>query len=176
MDFAQLVIHSFHNAQGNHIDDTTTAGNHQVFLPVQDGNKAQCRKLDVRFVCVQCTLNFGSLVTAHPYPVTPILWVYYYIESPQGSRTMADGRGASYTLVSFWGVNDLRSLNPDNVKADILTPVLQNGPVLLQASDFNLQTVNTNSQEIAVEIDGEIVKLAWHQVCASILTSSAPTT
>ena len=73
MDFAHLVIHSFHNAQGNRIDDTTTTGNPQVLLPVQDGDKAQSRKQDVRFVCVQCTLDFGSLVTAHPYPVNPIL-------------------------------------------------------------------------------------------------------
>ncbi len=73
MDFAHLVIHSFHNAQGNRIDDTTTTGNPQVLLPVQDGDKAQSRKQDVRFVCVQCTLDFGSLVTAHPYPINPIL-------------------------------------------------------------------------------------------------------
>ena len=87
---------------------------------------------------------------------------------------MANGRGASYTLVSFLGVDDLRSLNPDDIKADILTPILQNGPVSLQASDLNLQTVNTNSQEIAVEIDGKIVKLAGHQVCASIFNELCP--
>ena len=44
MDFAHLVIHFFHKAQGNRIDDTTTAGNPQVLLPIQDGDKAQCRK------------------------------------------------------------------------------------------------------------------------------------
>jgi hypothetical protein len=81
---------------------------------------------------------------------------------------MAGGRGIAYTLVSFLGVNDLCSLNPDDVKADILTPVLQKGLVSLQASNFNLQTANTNSQEIAAEIEGKIVKLAWHQVCVSI--------
>ena len=73
---------------------------------------------------------------------------------------MADGRGTAYTLVSFLGVDDLRSLDPDDVKTNILTPVLQNSPALLQASNFNLQTANTNSQEIAAEIDGKIVKLA----------------
>ncbi len=75
---------------------------------------------------------------------------------------MTDGRGTAYTLVSFLGVDDIFSLNSDDVKADILTPVLHNGPVLLQASNFNLQTANTNSQEIAAENDGKIVKLAWH--------------
>jgi hypothetical protein len=47
-----------------------------------------------------------------------------------------------------------------------LHPVLQTGPVLLQASDFNLQAANTNSQDIALDVDGKILKLAWHQVCA----------
>ena len=136
MDFAYLVIHSFHNAQGNRIDDTTTAGDPQGLLPIQDGNKAQCRKQDVRFVRVQCTLDFGRLATAHPYPVTPILRVSYYIELPQGSRVMADGRGTAYTLVSFLSVNDLRSLNPNDVKTDILTPVLQNSPVSLTGLRF----------------------------------------
>ena len=136
MDFAHLVVYSFHNPQENCIDNTTSASVPQVLLPVQDGYKAQCMKQDVRFVCVKCTLDFGSLITAHPYPVTPILWVSYYIEMPQGIRVMAGGRGASYTLVSFLGVRDLHSLNPNDIKADILTPVLQNGPALLQASDF----------------------------------------
>ena len=87
---------------------------------------------------------------------------------------MTNGRGTVYTLVSFLGVDNLCSLNPNDVKADILTPVLQNGPVLLQASNFNLQTANTNSQEIAAEINGKIVKLAWHQVCASIFNKLCP--
>ena len=173
MDFAHPIIHSFHNSQCNQIDDTTTAGNPQVLLPVQDGDKAQCRKQDVRFVCVQYTMDFGSLVTAHPYPVNPILRVSYDIELPQGSHTMTDGRGTAYTLVSFLSVHNIRSLNPDDVKSDILTPVLQNGPLSLHASDFNLQTVNTN-QDIAAEIDGKIVKLAWHQVCASIFNKLCP--
>ena len=73
MDYAHLIIHSFHNSQGNQIDNTTTAGNPQVLFPIQDGNKAQSRKQDVRFVRMQCTLDFGSLVTAHLYPVNPIL-------------------------------------------------------------------------------------------------------
>ena len=71
MDFAHLVIHSFHNLQGNQIGDTTTAGDSQVLLPVQDGDKTTSRKQDVRFVCMQCMLDFGTLFTAHPYPVNP---------------------------------------------------------------------------------------------------------
>ena len=71
-------------------------------------------------------------------------------------------------------MDDLRTLGPDDVKTVILNPVLQSGPVLLEASDFNLQTANTNSQDIASEIDGRILKLAWHQVCASIFNELCP--
>jgi hypothetical protein len=44
MDFAHLVIHSFHNSQDNRIDHTTTTGDPQVIWPIQDGNKPQSRK------------------------------------------------------------------------------------------------------------------------------------
>ena len=168
MDIAYFAILSFHNLQGNCIDNTTIAGNPQILLPIQDGAQNASQSQDVLFVCVQCTLDFAVLVTAHPYPVIPTLRVSYYIKMLQESCTMTNGRGGAYTLVSFLGVDDLCTLTPNEVKTDILNPVLQNGLVLLQASDFNLQTVNTNLQEIASEIDGKIVKLAWHRVCASI--------
>ena len=172
--FDCLTILSFHDSQGNRIDDTMTAADPQVLLPVLDGVLLSCRKQDVRFVRVQCTMDFGALVTAHPYPVSPLLRVSYYIELPQSSRAMINGAGGAYTLVSFLGVDDLCTLSPDNVKTTILNLVLQHGPVLLEASDFNLQTANTNSQDIASDIDGKILKLAWHQVCASIFNELCP--
>ncbi len=73
MDFTNLTILSFQNLQGNRIDDTTTAGNPRVLLPIQNGPLNASQSQGVWFVCVQCTLDFGALVTAHPYPVNPIL-------------------------------------------------------------------------------------------------------
>ncbi len=128
----------------------------------------------MRFVRVQCTLDFRPLTTVDPYPVSPILRVSYYIELPQSSRAMTNGAGGAYTLISFCGADDLRTLSPEDIKTQILDPVLQTGPVLLQASDFNLQMANTNSQDIALNIDGKILKLAWHQVCASIFNELCP--
>jgi hypothetical protein len=100
--------------------------------------------------------------------------VSYYIELPQGSRANVNGVGGAYTLVGYLGVDDLCTLTPNDVKTTILNPVLQYGPVLLEASDFNLQTANTNSQDIALENDSKILKLAWHQVCASIFSKLCP--
>jgi hypothetical protein len=73
MSFDNLTILSFHNSAGNIVNDTTTPTNPQVLLPVQDGSLTNCRSQDVRFVWVQCVLDFASLVTATLYPTSTIL-------------------------------------------------------------------------------------------------------
>jgi hypothetical protein len=83
IDFGNHSILSFHNSQGNRMDDTTIAGDDQVLLPVQEGTLADCRKQDVHYVQVQCTLDFASLITVNPYPMSLILCVLYYIKLPQ---------------------------------------------------------------------------------------------
>jgi hypothetical protein len=96
------------------------------------------------------------------------------MELPQDTRAMTNGAGAAYTLVSFLGVDDLRTLTPEMVKTQILLPVHQDGPMMLAASDFNLTNADTDSVSIAAEIDGKIIKLAWHQICSSIFTELCP--
>ena len=83
-------------------------------------------------------LDFSSLTTIDPYPVSPILRKSYYIELPQGTQAMTDDAGAAYTLVSYLGDADLRAMTQEDLKRLILEPVLQDGPVLLVPSDFNL--------------------------------------
>ncbi len=174
MCFQNLTILSFHDSAGTIINDTTSPADPQVLLPVQDGNLANCRSQGVRFVRVQCVLDFGSLVTATPYPISMTLRVNYYIELPQESRAMTNGAGAAYNLVSFLGVNDLRTLTPPEVKTILLDPCLQDGPVLLKASDFNLQNANTDLTDISLDIEQKILKLAWHQLCTSIFAEICP--
>ena len=174
MNFNNLSILSFHTSNGDRIDTTTTAGDAAILLPVQNGNLPACRQQDVRFARVQCTLDFAHLTTVDPYPVATILRVSYYIELPQTSRAMTNGVGAAYTLVSFLGVDDIRTLSPEVMKSDILTPVHQDGPIMLAASDFNLTHANTETHAIAADIDGKILKMAWHQLCASIFTEICP--
>jgi hypothetical protein len=55
MDFGHLTILSFHQSDGNRIDDTTVAADPQVLLPVVNGALAICCKQDVKFVQVQFT-------------------------------------------------------------------------------------------------------------------------
>jgi hypothetical protein len=174
MDFGHLTILSFHNSKGNWMDDTTTANNAQVLLPVINGTLVDCRKQDVRFMRVQCTLDFTPLITVDPYPVSSILRVSYYIKLPQTMQGMTNGNNVAYNLTSYLGPDDLRTLTPDMVRTTILRPVLQDRPVLLEAPDFNLQNATTNSIGIAMEMDGKILKLAWHQLCTSIFNKFCP--
>jgi len=169
-----LSILSFHKSNGDRIDTTTTAGDAAILLPVINGIYATCRQQDVCFARVQCTLDFADLTTVNPYPVATVLRMSYYIELPQTSRAMTNGACAAYTLVSFLGVDDIRTLSPKLMKSEILTPVHQNGPIMLAASDFNLTHANTDTHAVAVEIDGKILKMAWHQLCASIFTEICP--
>ena len=174
LNFAHLKILSFHNSKGNGINTTTTEADNQVLMPVADGPIADCRKQDVRYVRVQCVLDFSSLITVDPYPVSPTLRKNYYIKLPQGTQAMTDDAGAGYTLVSYLGNADLRLMAPEDIKRLILEPVLQDGPVQLIPSDFNLPEVNTNSAGIGAKIDGKILKLAWHQVSASVFNELSP--
>jgi hypothetical protein len=174
MDFGHLSILSFHNSQGARMDFTTPATNARVLMPIQNGPLAGCCKQDVQFVQVQCTLDFALLITAEPYPVNSTLHVLYYIELPQSSQGMMNGSGVAYNLNSYLGPADLQTLTPEVVRTTILTPVLQDGPVLLEVSNFNLQNENTNASGIRMEIDRKILKLAWHQLCASIFNELCP--
>jgi hypothetical protein len=110
MSFDNLTILSFHDSAGNIINDTTSPANPQILLPMQNGILVNCRSQGVRFVRVQCVLDFASLVTAAPYPISTIIQVTYYIKLPQALRVMTNGVGAAYNLVSFLGVDDLCTL------------------------------------------------------------------
>jgi hypothetical protein len=143
----------------------------QVLLPVVDGALATCCKQDVKFVRVQFTLDFATapgLITLNPYPVAMVFRASYYIKLPQGSRALINGAGNGYNLVSFLGVDDLGTLTREQVHADILSVVQQDSPLLLCVSDFNLQAANTNSNDVNLDINWKTLKLAWHQICASV--------
>jgi hypothetical protein len=61
-NFNNLTILLFHNDSGTQVNDTTTAANSAVFLPVTNGLINSCHKRNIRFVWVQMNLNFASLV------------------------------------------------------------------------------------------------------------------
>jgi hypothetical protein len=49
---------------------------------------------------------------------------------------MTNGASNAYTLTTFHGAGDIRTLSPQEIKADILDHTLQDGPVELQAASF----------------------------------------
>jgi hypothetical protein len=86
---------------------------------------------------------------------------------PQRTRAFINGINHNYNLVTFWGAANLRTLTSHQGKMTLLDPVQQNAQVLLPASDFNLWSAKTDSNDISIEIDQKLLKLACHQICAS---------
>jgi hypothetical protein len=166
MDFAHLAILSFHQFNGNCINDATVASSPEVLLPIIDGPAAACCKPDVKFVRVRCMINFAGLVSVNPYPVHPVLRVDYYIKLPQTIQGVRHGAN-DINIETFCGAANLRTLSTAAVRV-LLDQVQQDAPVLLKASNFNLQAANTDSIDLAAKINRRILKLAWHQICASM--------
>jgi hypothetical protein len=69
-NFVHLTILSFHNNAGAQVNNTTTATNLAVLLPVIDSAITTYWKQHIHFVCVQMNLDFASLITLDPPGVT----------------------------------------------------------------------------------------------------------
>jgi hypothetical protein len=98
-----LAILSFHNEAGVAIIDTTTVTDTAILLPVVNGAIAS-----IKFVRIQSTLDFGSLVSVVP-PGLTTLRVEYYVELPQTSCAMTNGNNVPYNLVTYQGPDVLRT-------------------------------------------------------------------
>jgi hypothetical protein len=135
------------------------ADNPQVLLPIQDGNLADCHSQDVHFVCVKCMLDFTSRQHMVCTPTPPILQVSYYFKFLQSTCAMTYSHDHAYTLVMYAG---------PAVQLQILASCMQDSPILLKASGFNLPLANTDAFEIGLEIEWKIRQLAWPEIYASI--------
>ena len=80
-NFDNLTILSFHNDSGAQVNNTITAADSAILLPVTNGPINSCCKQNIRFVWVQMNLNFASLVTLDTPGVT-VLHVEFYIKLP----------------------------------------------------------------------------------------------
>jgi hypothetical protein len=170
-DFANLAIQSFHNSAGAVMNNTTSAVDPSILLPVTDGALPTCRQPNVRYVRVSCTINFAQLISI---PGPTVLRVGFYIELPQTTRVMTNGVGANYNLTSWLGADDLRSQTRDEVRSLILEPCLCNGPITLGVADFNLAEANVDSETIRDTIQAKILKLGFKQICSSIFQQLCP--
>jgi hypothetical protein len=117
--------------KGDITTTTTEAADPAVLLPVIHSVLTACCKKDVKFVRVQLTIDYSTLVNVTPAGAT-VLWVEYYIELPQTSRQMTDGNGNAYNLLTFHGPADIRTMFPAKVQAQLLDVTFQDGPVNLQ--------------------------------------------
>jgi len=100
-DFAHLTIQSFHNSAGAKINNTSTAANPNILLLVQNGAAVNCRKEDVRFVRVLCSLDFASLFTI-VNPGLTMLCLSFYVKLPQTTVAMATAGGAAQSHHLAW--------------------------------------------------------------------------
>ena len=99
-NFANLSILSWHGANGNIINNTTTAANASILLPAQDGAANACRALGVKFVRVQLTLDYANLNRIDPAPNT-VLRGEYYIQLPHDTVNLNNAAGNAYRLTTF---------------------------------------------------------------------------
>ena len=173
IDFTKLELMTFHNSNGDVINDTTIAADPTILKPVQNGLLANCRSSDVRFVRLQIALDFADLVTLDP-PGNTILRHSYYLELPQTTQAMVNGGGAAYNLTTFHGDDDIKIMLPEAIVTDILEHTLQDGPISLQDSDFNLNHANIDTEDIRIQIEKKILKLSSAQIFKSVFDTICP--
>jgi hypothetical protein len=158
-NFANLSILSWHGANGNIINNTATAADASILLPVQNGAAAACRSSGVKFVRVQLALDFADLNRIDPAP-NCVLRGEYYIQLPQDTVDLVNAADNAYRLTTFNGPADLRTLTMDDVRLVILSVTHQDAPYDLLEPVFNLTSCQTNSTVIYGELKSQVVRLA----------------
>ena len=98
-NFVNLLILSWHGANGNIINNTTTAANATILLPAQDGAANACRAAGVKFARVQLALNYADLNQIDPAPNT-VLRGEYYIQLPHDTLNLNNAAGNAYRLTT----------------------------------------------------------------------------
>jgi hypothetical protein len=98
----------------------------------------------------------------------PTLCVSYYFKLPQSTCAMISGNGQAYTLMTYAGSEDFCTLSPVNIQLQILATCMQDSPILLKASNFNLPSANTDAFEVGLKIERKIHRLAWPEICAFV--------
>ena len=171
-DFNHLTILSFHSDTGAQVNDTTEDADPAVLLPLVNGNLDTCRKA-IKFVRVQLSLSYRSLATTNLAGPT-VLRATYYIELPLTLVGLTHGNNVRYSILTFNGANDLRTLTPAEVRAELLDQTLQTEPLDLLPPSFNVRSARTESAVLKADIDQKIMKLACPTICATLFTELCP--
>jgi hypothetical protein len=89
--------------------------NSLVLLPIQNSILANCRQQEILFVRVKVSVDYSYSIRG-----VPPLRLDFYIELPQPSTAMINGGGVAYTLVTYSGPADLRTLDAAQSATSIL--------------------------------------------------------
>ena len=76
-NFANLSILSWHSGNGTLLNNTVTAKDASILLPVQNGAANTCCAPGVKFVRVQLALNYADLNRIDPAPNMTLRGEYY---------------------------------------------------------------------------------------------------
>jgi hypothetical protein len=172
-NFAHLSILSFHNNAGAQVVDLVTAADPSNLLPVQDGAMANCRRANIKFVCVQLNLDFAMLVTLRP-PGNTTLRTEYYTKLPQASCDLTSGNNQAYPLTTYLGPGNVRTIAATDFKCDILAHTLQDGPVDLLLPTFNLTAARLDRTTLVSEFCNKIIMLATLLVLDCLFNQLCP--
>jgi hypothetical protein len=83
-------------------------------------------------------------------------------------------RTVAYNLTMWHGAADLSTLTSEDVCMQILEPCLQDGPIALRPTNFNLGDANIDTSAIRKTIHAKILELGFKQICASIFKQLCP--
>ena len=168
-NFRNLTILSWHDSTGAIMNNTTVAGNTSVLLPIQNGPVAQCRQQDVKFVRVQVSVDYTYTLQG----VSPIR-LDFYVELPQTSTPMTNGAGGAYTLVTYAGPEDLRTLDTAQSASTILDVTYQTRPGQIQAPVFGATAATLTQDHAMAEIESKILRVCMEAVLNNIFLAVAP--
>ena len=168
-NFRHLTILSWHDSTGAIINNTTTIGDSSILLPMLNGLLANCRQQDVMFVRVQVSIDYSYAIRG----VSPIR-VDFYVELPQSSTAMVNGGGVAYTLVTYAGPADLRTLDTAQSAATILTVTYQANPGQIVAPVFGATSATLTQDRAMIDLETKILRVVLPAVCQDVFQGIAP--
>jgi hypothetical protein len=103
-----------------------------------------------------------------------MLCIRFYIKLLQTTVVMVNSNKVVYNLTTWYGTANLAQLMGDQIHATILEQSLQDGPILLSPTNFNLDDANVNAVTIRKTIHAKILRLGFRQITVSIFVQLCP--
>jgi hypothetical protein len=173
LDINNLTILSFHTSAGA-VLDASIPGDINILCPVQNGAVANCRPADVRYVHLECVLDYADLAEHAGPNDNTILRTVYYLELPQTVAVVLDGHNNNpRNLCTFHGVADLRTLTVQQIQDDILDHVPQDAPIGLAEAPFNVTNATVDDTNME-HITRAILKLSLAMMETPIFQQLCP--